>query len=69
MQDVTELRAGLCGRCVHAKEVVSDRGSVFLRCRLAERDPRFPKYPRLPVVECAGFVAAAQPPGAPDRAR
>jgi hypothetical protein len=46
--------AGLCARCVHARRVQSDRGSVFIRCALSERDPRFPKYPRLPVLRCAG---------------
>ena len=47
--------AGLCGRCKHAREVVSDRGSVFIRCELAASDKRFEKYPRLPVVKCEGF--------------
>jgi hypothetical protein len=37
---------------------VSARGSTFWRCALSARDPRFPKYPRLPVVRCVGFVAA-----------
>lgn len=47
--------AGLCATCVHAKVVQSDRGSVFVRCNLAQTDPRFPKYPRLPVLECSGY--------------
>jgi hypothetical protein len=46
---------GLCGRCRHAKKNRNDRGSVFLYCRLSEKDPRFPKYPPLPVVRCEGF--------------
>lgn len=33
----------------------SDRGSVFYQCRLALTDPRFVKYPALPVVACRGF--------------
>jgi hypothetical protein len=24
-------------------------------CQLAETDPRFAKYPRLPVIRCAGY--------------
>jgi hypothetical protein len=36
--------------------VSSARGSTFWRCALSERDPRFAKYPRLPVVTCEGFV-------------
>jgi hypothetical protein len=46
---------GLCGDCRHAERIESDRGSVFLRCQLALTDPRFPKYPRLPVLECSGY--------------
>ena len=45
---------GLCASCVHAKEYRNDRGSVFLYCRKSEGDPRFPKYPPLPVLACAG---------------
>ena len=46
--------AGLCDRCTHA-EIVASKRSRFLRCRLADTDPRFDKYPRLPVVRCDGF--------------
>ena len=68
--------AGLCGACGHARKVVSDRGSTFLRCRRADGDPRFPRYPRLPVLQCAGFEPArvrSEPPagdaiGAPGEA-
>ncbi len=28
---------------------------MFLRCTLADRDAAFPKYPVLPVRECAGY--------------
>ena len=45
---------GLCGSCVHLRLLASPR-SVFARCGLAEEDPRFPRYPRLPVVACAGY--------------
>ncbi|HKZ08466.1 MAG TPA: hypothetical protein VJU81_23570 [Methylomirabilota bacterium] len=48
---------GLCATCVHARRVESDRGSLFIRCALSETDPRFAKYPRLPVRECAGYQA------------
>ena len=50
----TYPEAGLCDRCVHA-DVVRSKRSRFLRCRLADTDPRFPKYPRLPVLACDGF--------------
>ena len=47
--------AGLCDTCVHRKEIVSDRGSVFIQCLLSRTDPAFPKYPRLPVLSCSGY--------------
>lgn len=48
-------RAGLCGSCVHALVRPTNRGTVYLRCGLAATDRRYPKYPRLPVTQCAGF--------------
>jgi hypothetical protein len=46
---------GLCGDCVHAQTIHSDRGSIFYLCRLGLTNPRFPKYPRLPVRQCDGY--------------
>ncbi|PYR55165.1 MAG: hypothetical protein DMF85_20330 [Acidobacteria bacterium] len=48
-------RAGLCATCRHARVIVSDRGSTFYLCERSKTDPTFPKYPRLPVVECTGW--------------
>jgi len=45
---------GLCLHCLHATRIVSARGSVFWLCRLAAEDPSFARYPRLPVLRCAG---------------
>jgi hypothetical protein len=45
----------LCARCRHVKLVRSEKGSVFLLCRLAAHDARFAKYPPQPVLACAGF--------------
>ena len=47
---------GLCRRCAHAQIVTSSRGSQFYLCRLSYTDPEFPRYPRLPVVECRGYT-------------
>jgi hypothetical protein len=52
---------GLCARCRHARIVETPRGSTFYLCRRAEIDARFPKYPRLPVIRCAGFEAGPLP--------
>jgi len=35
--------------------IESDRGSAFYLCGLSATDARFPKYPRLPVLRCAGY--------------
>lgn len=51
--------AGLCADCIHARPVKSDRGSTFLLCELSARDPKFPKYPRLPVLSCDGYKKKA----------
>lgn len=45
---------GLCATCVHLRVAASVR-SVFVRCGLADSDPRFLKYPPLPVVACPGY--------------
>ncbi len=53
--------AGLCARCRNARVVVSGRGSRFLLCALSRIDPRFPRYPRLPVLTCPGFDPEKSP--------
>lgn len=52
---------GLCADCAHRRLLASTR-SVFLRCGLAADDPRFPRYPRLPVVACTGYRRRAEIP-------
>lgn len=52
------LGAGLCEGCVHVRVVENRRGSRFYLCQLSEVDPRFPKYPRLPVLQCIGYAPA-----------
>ncbi len=49
-------RAGLCADCQHAKKIESARGSKFVLCELSATNPAFPKYPRLPVLKCAGYA-------------
>lgn len=53
-----EARFGLCAHCRHARRITSAKGSTFLLCGLAEEDPRFARYPRLPVHACAGSEEA-----------
>ena len=51
----SEPARGLCETCRHCRRIVSDRSSIFYLCRLHFSDARFPKYPRLPVLACAGY--------------
>ncbi|MDZ7360887.1 MAG: hypothetical protein ONB46_09205 [candidate division KSB1 bacterium] len=46
--------------------IKNERGSTFYLCRLAEGDPRFPKYPRLPVLACEGYLATCPSGEKPD---
>ena len=53
---MTDEAMGLCANCAHKQTITSDRQSEFVRCGLSKTDPRFPKYPRLPVVQCTGYI-------------
>jgi hypothetical protein len=55
----------LCPTCVHVRRITSARGSVFLLCERARTDPRFPRYPRLPVLRCRGFDPVEETATAP----
>jgi hypothetical protein len=46
---------GLCNSCRHQRIVKNTRGSVFSMCERSKTDDRYPKYPRLPVLECSGY--------------
>jgi hypothetical protein len=66
---VTAPFPGLCAGCGHARRIVTARGSTFWLCRLSETDHRYPRYPALPVVRCAGFEPnerSVPPGGRPD---
>jgi hypothetical protein len=54
-QTIPAANAGLCADCTHANRITSDRGSEFIQCQLSFTDPRFAKYPRLPVIACLGY--------------
>jgi hypothetical protein len=63
--DEAQPHAGLCASCAHARVVTSSRDSVFYLCQLSWRDPRFPRYPVLPVIRCRGYEPPAMPTVAP----
>jgi len=55
-------QVGLCASCRHARVVTTPRSRFWL-CSLAAVDPRFEKYPRLPVLACPGYEV--KPEGGP----
>lgn len=56
-------RVGLCAACRHVKVIQSAKGSIFLLCERAKTDPRYNKYPVLPVLRCPGFEPHPEEPG------
>ena len=46
---------GLCGACTHSRRIETRTGSVFRLCERSATDPRYRRYPVLPVLTCAGF--------------
>jgi hypothetical protein len=48
-------RVGLCAACRHARTIRSAKNSEFWLCERSKTDPRFAKYPPLPVRRCIGF--------------
>jgi len=49
------LRVGLCADCRFMRRIESDRRSIFYLCERSATNASFPKYPRLPVLQCAGY--------------
>ena len=55
-------RAGLCDSCRHQRLVHNTRGSSFSLCERSKHEPAYPRYPRLPVLECPGHEPRATAP-------
>lgn len=51
---------GLCADCRFRRTITSDRGSHFYQCERSHTDPTFPKYPRLPVLQCKGYGPSSE---------
>jgi hypothetical protein len=47
--------AGLCDTCAFQRKVPNTRGSTFSLCNRSREDPAYPRYPRLPVLDCPGY--------------
>jgi hypothetical protein len=61
----THIDPGLCRNCQHARRMESDRGSIFVMCKLSFEDSRFAKYPHLPVLVCSGYRPERKDPPPP----
>src|SRR5215813_3181230 len=46
---------GLCASCLQAKVIRSSKRATFYLCLKSVEDPRFARYPALPVRDCAGY--------------
>jgi hypothetical protein len=69
MRDAGDAVTGLCAACRHARRIESARGSRFWLCARSADDPRFVKYPRLPVLRCPGFAPTGEPDSGADADR
>lgn len=49
------MNAGLCDTCVHQRIIANTRGSRFSMCERSRTQPEYPRYPRIPVLACAGY--------------
>jgi hypothetical protein len=58
----TLAKAGLCATCLHCRIVKTERSTFYL-CQRSFTDPRYLKYPPIPVRECPGYEpgSACQP--------
>jgi hypothetical protein len=53
---------GLCVTCLHHRVTGNRAGSRFYLCQRHKNDRRYPKYPPLPVIKCAGFEGGGEDP-------
>jgi len=58
-----DARFGLCALCRHQRVVGNTRGSTFSLCERSRTDSTFPKYPRVPVMNCRGWERREPKPG------
>jgi hypothetical protein len=49
-------RIGLCWNCEYARHVEGKESTVYFLCERSLTDSTFPKYPRLPILRCSGYV-------------
>lgn len=63
---MSSVLVGLCAKCRHARRIETAR-SAFILCQRSAADPRYAKYPRLPMLACAGYEDESVPRGGADQ--
>jgi hypothetical protein len=61
--DPVEARVGLCATC-RFHRIITGARSAFYLCEKSFTDPRFRRYPPLPVVKCDGYEPLERRSGA-----
>ena len=51
---------GLCTSCHNARVILGANGATYSLCELSAGDETYPKYPRLPVLSCPGYLAIGE---------
>jgi hypothetical protein len=64
MRYALHVQIGLCATCRHVKTLASPKASVFYMCMKSDTDPKFRRYPALPVLKCSGYEKADPTPKA-----
>ena len=58
---MSAVPAGLCESCAHSRVVQTGRSTFYL-CERSREDPRYPRYPALPVMQCPGYETKVEFP-------
>jgi hypothetical protein len=64
--DSVDQTVGLCATCQWRRTVQGTRSTFYL-CERSFSDPRFVRYPPLPVVRCVGYTAQPAEGPPPDK--
>ena len=54
------VAAGGCVSCVYARLIRAKANDVYYFCERSVNDPRYARYPRLPMLTCEGHTDRAE---------
>lgn len=49
---------GLCGLCIYHSLIRNSKGVQYHLCAYSKKNEIFPKYPKLPILNCPAFHSA-----------